>query len=233
MSEGRNTDLKLKEWAIKRMQKMDEDDGDSRHKLLRSSAFHNYFDGYAEIMEPADNRRGFKVSRVYMASFFQADMSDRRWTAQKLLYSVLFLLAAAGLAVAAWRDTPCNYVWYCTLPQALSFGSLALLLISLINYIAAPRKLKLRDYKQGVRRLQLFSLLAAVCPAVTAAGAAVAFFLYRDLVQSGDVILVFGGCCVSAASCAAIHYLEKRVQYDVISNPTDLTGKSAFQISEL
>ncbi len=226
--------MSLKSWAVNRLKKMDAEDSDVRHKLLRRSAFHDYFDGYTEIMEPAATKRGFKVRRVYTAHYYRASLTDRQWLLRKVLYCTLYLLSAAALGLAAWQDTPCNYVWYCTMPQAMTLGLLALLLVSLINYAAAPRDLKLRDFKQGVRRVQLYSLLTAAGAALTALGAAAAILRYRAVTQPLGAALVLSGCLICAAACFCVNRLEGKVEYAVVSNPAaQSNGQPGFQVNEL
>lgn len=223
--------MMIKEWLKKQAERIEAEDATLTPKLFRRSYFHDYYEGYTEILEPSSNKKGFKIKRVYSANYYQQNMSKNKSITIRILYSILLLFSAVLLCYAAWLPVGCNFVWYSTLPQAASFAFVALSIWAMCCYITCGKNLKIRDYKQGSRALKRWSILSAVSLILTSLGG----MLYCIIAYEYSFSLIICVMCYLLAAFAmlAINRVEASIEYLIISNPVDIGNVPAFQIDEL
>lgn len=223
--------MSIKEWIKKQAKRIEEEDATLTPKLFRRSYFHDYYEGYTEILEPSSNKKGFKIKRIYSANFYQQSLSKRKSITVRILYCILLMLSAVLLCCAAWIPAGCNFVWYSTFPQAASFAFVALSVWAMLSYIACGKNLKIRDYKQGPRAIKRWSLLAAVSLALASLGAA----LYCILTRSHSLPVITCVICylLAASGMLAINRIEASIEYIIVSNPVEIGNVPAFQVDEL
>jgi hypothetical protein len=121
-------------------------DPDIHDSAYHSPSYHKYFEGTSETLVTGKNGKGKRIIRVYTGLYYSQDMTGKRRILNRLLFTGLYLGAAALFAFCASLETASNRTWYVTFPEALSFIGLFWMLYVLINYMTAPRDMTVGCY---------------------------------------------------------------------------------------
>ena len=168
-----------------------------RHRtggMPESASFHSrgyrrYFEGYLEYRVTLPNGKK-KTERVYTGVYHTLQAPEGRHRQQKVIFALLYLLAAVLFLWASSRYLPGNTVWYITFPEAVGTGLLFLLLITLAANLTASVNMTLHEYK-AVERLKKIS----------AAASAVLFFLAG--IRAVYAVVHYRENCLRELECAA------------------------------
>lgn len=190
----------------------------NRFRVSPSRAYHKYWLGYAERAVVLPNGKT-KIERYYAAPWKQHDMSKKAWIALKLLYFVLVAVTIALFLLATTRDTGSNHVWYSALVGLPAGLSLFWLLIMVLNYMAAPRKMTLGEYA-SYHKLRWISVAAGGLLLLAALSNAV-YFLLSDPKNVMELVCA-GLLVVASAMCFFIFCTERKLSYIDVPNETEI-----------
>ena len=179
-----------------------------------SDYYHSQFEDYMEMSEPSPSGR-VRIRRVYIGPFFQAKMSERRWTLQKWLYMFLIVASFTLYFGFSYPSTLANRTFYVTIFQAISLFGYIFLGWFALGRLFAPRLLERRKHREAVRDLRLTALLLSITLGCCALATLIHFFLSGK----STIDLAQTAAFVTAAACTFVIYLlENKIQYACISN---------------
>lgn len=197
--------------------------GDRDSKLLHSSFYHSFFEGFQEYKE-VDQRGRTKVRRVYTGTMYRQNLNTARYLLLRFIYVLMFFGIAGMLVLAGMSQKQSGSVLYVVLPEVFTVGFLFWLLYALfVNYLFAPRKMTLNDYRTSAGSLKVCSLGLTIsfgldmCMTV----------LYASLQQpaaagnEGFVALEF---LTAGLLSLAMLVIERRLPYEEIENDGGLPG---------
>ncbi len=148
-----------------------------RKGIKKSSYYHRFFEGYAEIYtDLPDGKR--KIRRMYAAPWKVMKGSRRDWITRKVLYAMLILLAALIFAIAGTRSAMCNTVWYGGLMGGIETVLILLSLVAGVRYLRSKRRMTIYEMKSSSGFLKTISP-AAAAGSLVLAGIAARFGEYR------------------------------------------------------
>ena len=190
-----------------------------------STAYHEYFEGYAETKIPNENGIGYRVERVYAAPWMRAKLTKRQRIARRVLYPVLWLPAAAGLLISAVQRSEANKSLLTVVPTCAALVMTVLAAIALYRYETAPELQRIGQYRAGSEGLLRWSGYSALALLADAAGAFLWLLLNRSSAWSPLLLLP----AISAAAMGDLWLTEKNTEYEKVPNPVQLPG-NAFLI---
>ena len=184
----------------------------------KTTSYQRYFEGYTEYKEPANNKYGFKVSRIYTAPYYVHDMEDRLWIRQKVIYGVLTALAV-GLYMAAAVFSRGLAEKYVALASGISAFGLVCSAYMAIVYIACRRKMRIFDYNSNTKNLKRWTLLSSWALSVTAVMTLISLLVRRAEDGMTDLWCALS-YLLSAACVFAVYRIEKKTEYCEVPNDT-------------
>lgn len=184
---------------------------------FHSSAFHKFFEGYVEQkkIDPLTGR--LKITRVYVAPYYVRQGSDAEWKKAKALTTLMYLLSLFLLVLSATileLDAPAKY-YQCIV--ACSYMCAFYTLYVFIQYLSAPRKMTIGDYRRFYPALPKSCLVTSVF-----IFAAVAARLISAIAASNRISweLLLGFICHigAGASMLGIYLREHDTIYGIVDN---------------
>lgn len=182
--------------------------------VSKSHHYHAYFEGYAEkkVWDAKKNRE--RIARVYVGDYYYRNLSKKSLVARNIVYFVLLAAAVLILYLGGAQALLVTFR-YVYLPVFVALLVSVVLLGTLINYVTAPEKQTVGEYKASSRRLKRMSLIAALCMVVQTLSLLVYVLIYPEAgAGSAKTIAVIA----NAAACVPflmLYYLEKNVKYIV------------------
>lgn len=175
-------------------------------------AYHRHFEGYVEqeVCDPATGRK--RIQRLYVGPYYRHKLTDKAWKKLKAAYIVLFLWAAACLAVQGF--SPSTNVWYLVVPLALGVLAVVWLGFSVFSYALNGRELEIRQYRDR-ETLKASAMAGVLCFGLLTAGQTAWMILRREPFPYGIL------CAALDASAAAGLYLLYRTERDMAYTKRD------------
>lgn len=194
---------------------------------FHSSAFHKYFEGYVEEkkVDPATGKT--RIVRTYTAPYYVRQGSDAEWKWAKVLTVCLYLLSMVLLILSATvleLESPAKYY------QIFVAGGLVCafyILYVFIQYLSAPRKMTIGNYRAFYPALHKSCLVASVFIFAAIPARLLNAILTANAV-SAELILGFVCLAGSGASMLGIYLRERETIYDIVDN--EQAGETGFQI---
>lgn len=191
--------------------------------LPHSSAYHSYFEGYAEFTR-LDDRGRRHVERVYAMPYERAIITEKERIWRKLGYPLLWVLAVIGLFASALPGGGATRSVLSVIPTVAALLALVFCGRGLYNTCTAPEKMTIGQYRAGSEMLVRWAGIGALCLLLTGAGILVYLLLHPgegDLVQALWTIL--GG---GALGC--LFLLERSIHYEKVPNPVELPSDAVL-----
>ena len=185
--------------------------------MKHSTYYHSYFEGYTEARVPANNRKGYKIERVYTSDYYV--MKDQKSSVQKVRYLILFLAALIAFIAAAVPATAANMAVYVALPAALSMIALFLSGAVLAFYMAAPAKMTIYQHSYS-GKLKLATGAAAILTGLCVLATLLSLFLIADSF-SLRIVLSIALYLISFLCILYLNRLENHTGYTREHNPTE------------
>lgn len=206
--------------TAERLKKRLDEEDKREHFLLRpfhSHFYHRQFEGYTEYKRP--NEKGkMKIVRVYTGQYYRPDLSIGHRRLLRAVYLVLFLIMLGCFIVGASLDTEVNYNIYTNIIIAATVPAAFWMAIALVNYLAAPEKLKIPEYKSGPVRLKTASMVCFVLSLMRFLSLALYCLCIKGALTSGDLTaMIYALIC--AAAMILINRIENKVVYESVINP--------------
>ena len=185
--------------------------------ITHSALYHRVYEGYSERQVPKENGRGMRIERVYVGNYFERQNTGVTLTAAKVLYPLLFLLAALCAVFAFSRPSGYNSVWYGVIPMFALIILMILFLYELFACLTSPKRMELYHYNCFLR-LMKSALRTAVVAFVYSLLAVVFLFLGIDTAGTGQAA---AAGALTGVLFLVLFFLERRAGYTVIENQTD------------
>lgn len=185
--------------------------------VTHSTMYHRMFEGYSERQVPNPNGVGTHIERVYVGNFFERTSEGTPLSLAKVIYTVLFLLAALCAVLAFSCSTTFNSVWYGVVPMFALIILMLLFLSNLISCLAAPKRMELYHYNCFGRLMQ--SALRIAVTAFVYALLSVLFQILSPAVQGTWQVTLWAA--LAGFLSLAIFFLERNSRYDVIENENE------------
>jgi hypothetical protein len=179
-----------------------------------SRSYHRYFEDWAENVT-TDKGGAPVIERIYVGSYYSANLSKARRVLRKILYAALYLAAAALYGFTSTRNTDVNMMSYASAPIVLSFPVLLGLAISLYFNLAAPAEMIVRQYRDASITFSRVCLAAFVLLGLSS----LTSLLYLTLTPDAPIrqtLLCGGGYLLSALAVFVIWRLEKALAYTIL-----------------
>jgi hypothetical protein len=180
-------------------------------QVKHSPYYHKRYEGWMEkIEEDGQGRR--RIVRAYAGEYYRQDLSDAKRRLVRLLHPVFYAAGTAAFLFAASRDTASNRA---APAQLICFAAVLVqiaLLLFLLAYEAAPRRMTVWERYAGPVRLKWASLAAAVLMGAEVPAIAV-FLLLGPAGDLGAESASAAGYAAAAASMLAMHLTERRIRY--------------------
>jgi hypothetical protein len=192
--------------------------GDLANESFRfSTSYHSFFAGYAEYRVPRKNGRGTRIERIYVAPYYEQDVSDARWMQYKVVYLSLYAAAVLSYLTGALNpDAIGNRTVWAAIPGLLSAFALFIELTLLVETITRKRKMTIGEYQSGPVRLDYWSAIAAALLVVTAAAGIVCAVITDTNIVEGLTSGLL--TAVSAGAVWMLHKLENDMSYRRVPN---------------
>ncbi len=187
-----------------------------RKGIKKSSYYHRFFEGYAEIYEDQPSG-GRKLTRIYASPWKALRGTRREWILRKVIYGLLMAAAAIVFAVAGTRSARCNTVWSGGLTGGIETVLLLLSAVACVRYVRARRKMTIYEMKSSAgffRRI----MLAAGLGSLVMTGIALFFAEY-------GIALLYLLCAVLLLLAS---FLEYRAVYEDEENPVEVPAEATF-----
>lgn len=183
-------------------------------KQHHSSAYHRYFEGFAE-RKCYDENGNTHIERVYVGNYYRRKTSDRHLKALKARYVVLYLLSMAAFLFAGTRDTQLNVVVYVYIPVVLALAAMLYLIFPLFYNLTVPREMMIRSYRDSSEKLIRISICAAVLQAVSALMTIIGMICIPGQVGPQQFLSV-AGFLVGAGLLLWIWQTERCAEYETL-----------------
>lgn len=197
-------------YSIRKKERREKEDGATKMDF-HSRSYHHYFEGYTEVTKTgADGRT--RLERVYTGLYHIQDLSCSKKILLRITYVLFLLLAAVLFFAGAVQNVGSNRAWYVAAAESVSVGGIFWMGCTMVNYLTAPRKLTLHEYRSTSVSVRRASMTAAL-------GLAAASFLtvFHVLMHLGTFELREIWCAVfmllSAGFCIAVYLVERRISY--------------------
>lgn len=183
-------------------------------KRYHSSAYHRYFEGFAE-RKYYDEKENLHITRVYVGNYYRRDIPDQRHRALKVQYLIVYLLSLAAFLFAGTRGTQLNTVIYVYVPVTLSLIAMLCLIFPLVHNLAAPREMIIRTYRDSSEKLKRVSVCAAGLQIVCALGTMAGMFCIPGQVGLKQFLSI-AGFLVSAVFLLWLWQTERCLEYETL-----------------
>ncbi|MCC8102827.1 MAG: hypothetical protein LIP11_11420 [Clostridiales bacterium] len=225
--------MSIKNTLRDRIQRADrrqrEEDTAHRGSLLNRS-YHKYFEGYTEYTVKKDNGKN-KIVRIYTGVYYTQHLDTARYLLVRLLYILLTALSFFLFFSGSMADVSYNYVWYVTLFQAFSIPCLFMLLILLIGYVFADRKMVIHNYNLYHKQLMNVAKYGSLFFAFAAAGMVINLLITQTF--SAAVLYPVAKFLIAALALLGIFQVESRITYDTLENSNPKTVPGGIEISNV
>ena len=180
--------------------------------------YERFFAGYTEYKVVAPNG-GKKTVRVYTGNLFRQEMTVGQARRLRVLYVVLFLLAAAVYIASLCVNTASNSWMYTVLAALIPAIFYARLLLSVGLYALSSPTLKIREYRDGSRVI-ISTPLFIIGTSTLAVAVTVFSFWFGPVSFSAMEIVKMILLEVSAALTFTMRAVEKKVKYTEVTFDT-------------
>ncbi|MCD8020942.1 MAG: hypothetical protein LUF92_15620 [Clostridiales bacterium] len=156
--------IKYTNWKLRHKLDSQEENTHSFH----SFSYHRHFEGYTECRQK--NAKGkVKLVRKYNGAWYRQDLSNVRYILLRLGYigalEAIIALFVSTATMGGMENTP----WYLTISELITiFFLTAAVYTLLVNYVFAPKKMTIGDYKSSSRSWMLVAKGMAICFGVNA-----------------------------------------------------------------
>ena len=170
--------------------------------MRHSKAYHDYFEDYAELEALEEGKR--TIQRVYIGKWYSMDKEKAQRLRRKLAVCALFVLAAAAFVLGSLAKLGGTLGRITGLLQGVTAVVLLFLLVTVIQYAAAPEKMTIFQYRESSEKLKRISCISMVAFLV----------LCLCTVFGGATAFAYAGAYLAGAALSfCLFYTEKKLSY--------------------
>lgn len=177
---------------------------------FHSRAYHRFFEGYSEFKKVGQNGK-VRIERVYTGIWYTPDLSRGQLILRKCIYLACWIISAVLLIFCATRRIGVNMAWYCVAVQVITIVGLAWAAIGILNYLIAPKRQTVFEWRTSSERLKRGTLVSAIAFILSAVLNSACLFVFADALPTQ--VLCIGGYLLGAALMVLINRLERNVTY--------------------
>ncbi len=181
-----------------------------------SRFYDRYFEGYEEHTVMKDNSGKLRKEYTYAGIFYRHAMPRKQWIEVKILYVLLTVCSLMLYLHASTGQIICNHEFYVTFFQALSLLANIWYLWVLVSYAAAPRAMKIYNFKSTSRQLKRCAPVLGGVYALTALGILVS--LIRNAQERGRQAVCLLEVLLAAGMIFLVFFLEYHMRYETVPN---------------
>lgn len=215
--------MDVKHWAREKnrnmRRKMLERDADTRG--FHSWSYHKHFEGYTEYRRLQQNG-STKLIREYTGKWYQQSLTSAQRIGLRVLHLLLFVLMTACFILAGTSAGTSGASWYAAIVGLASILFMtAMGYTLLINYLFAPVRMTIGEYKSASGSLKVTAIGVAVCNLLGALMTLVYMVLHMKTIGVG-LLITIAEYLLSGAIALLIYKLESSIKYDIYDNHTDV-----------
>ena len=185
-----------------------------------SGAYHSYFEGYTEY-RVTDERDKSRLRRVYTGDWYRQKLEKKQYIGLRAVYTLLFLVMAGAVALAAFTQGSAGQALYTVAPEIVTLCLLArLFYVLFVNYLFAPRKMTVNDYRTSAPALKTASSWLAALFGADLLGTALDALLNGAAGRFQSLPLTLLAFALGAAAAWLMYRMECRVPYETLKNDT-------------
>lgn len=212
------TEMRFKEKMMNYVKKHDQNQ--QNNTARHSTAYHNHFAGYTEVVAPRKSGKGTRIERIYTGVYYQQELSLQKKLLLKALYLVLHAGSIVGFSTAALISVAVNYMTIVTVFQAICLPLFVWVTSALFFYLPSMNRLKIADYKSSSVRLKWSSLFLSCAMSVLAF--VVLICAAVNQFRMGHTLICFVFYLLASGAQLAMSLIERKVTYTVLINPNSL-----------
>lgn len=195
------------------------------------SRFHrNYFEGY-KVVNVLSQDGKLRTKYVYALPWKKLDIPDSQYLLRKFLYPILLCASAVLSYLGLSKPTTANLSMPVSICIAVSTGLLLYMLYLVINYCFIKRLITIGDYKTGIVRLRVVSIISAACALATAVVMLVYMLFVRDATSQQTLTHAMLQA-LSALLLGVIAFLENRTKCIDVPNEEFLQDSNVVSAFE-
>ena len=193
---------------------------------MSKEAYHEYFQGYMEVMEE-DKKGTERIKRVYVADFYQAELSDREWRCSKVICLICWLAVLPLFVVSARQNLPCNTTLYAGVTQSFTVLPLLLWSFTVGEYLLSKRNLTIGKFPAVHDAMIKRSIACAVFIGLCTAAVVYGMIAGGDT-EIGKGVWVIVSYLICIVLCLFTGILENRRVYVRVENQTEVPEDSVM-----
>jgi len=177
-----------------------------------SAAYHRHFEGWSEFEEQQTNGK-VRIRRVYTGAWYRQDLSSRRRILLKLLFSTLFVFAAALFIICSAQYVGSNQCWYVVITQAGAIVGIVWMGIGLFNYLTAKKNMTIAEYRSSSGTLRVGSMIAAISFAAAILMTLLFVLLQHTEIMVGREVMCAAGYLICGVAVFTVNRIESKIRY--------------------
>jgi len=177
-----------------------------------SAAYHRHFEGWSEFEEQQTNGK-VRIRRVYTGAWYRQDLSSRRRILLKLLFSTLFVFAAALFIICSAQYVGSNQCWYVVITQAGAIVGIVWMGIGLFNYLTAKKNMTIAEYRSSSGTLRVGSMIAAISFAAAMLMTLLFVLLQHTEIMVGREVMCAAGYLICGVAVFTVNRIESKIRY--------------------
>jgi hypothetical protein len=192
-----------------------------------SDAYHRHFEDWSEYEEQQTNGK-VRIRRVYTGAWYRQDLSDHHRILLKVLFSTLFVFAAALFIICSTQYVESNQSWYVAITQAGAIIGLVWMGIGLFNYLTAKKSMTIAEYRSSSGTLRVGSIILAI--SFTAAMLMTLLFvlLQQNEIMLGREVMIAAGYMICAVAVFTVNRIERRIRYIETPNRNEVPQEAVI-----
>ncbi len=187
-----------------------------REKNWHSRMYHRYFEGYAEVKEVGKNGKEH-IKRIYVSEYYCPKLSRKMRMLLKMVHIMFFAMALYLFVCGAVATVESNSVKVIIVFEAAVTIGFVALLVAVIDYLLAPGKMKIFEFKASSESIKTASVLTAVGSALCFTAKLIYAFFQQGTATYKEIQSI--SCLMLSAIFLLIMYgVERKIQYEKVEN---------------
>jgi hypothetical protein len=177
-----------------------------------SDAYHRHFEDWSEYEEQQTNGK-VRIRRVYTGAWYRQDLSDQHRILLKVLFSTLFVFAAALFIICSTQYVESNQSWYVAITQAGAIIGLVWMGIGLFNYLTAKKSMTVAKYRSSSGSLRVGSIIVAISFTAGMIMTLLFVLLQQNEIMLGREVMIAAGYMICAVAVFTVNRIERKIRY--------------------
>ena len=177
-----------------------------------SAAYHRHFESWSEF-KGQDTNGKVRIRRVYTGAWYRQDLSSRHRILLKLLFSTLFVFAAALFIICSAQYVGSNQCWYVAITQAGAIVGLVWMGIGLFNYLTAKKSMTISEHRNSSGTLRVGSMIAAISFVAVMLMTLLFVLLQHKEIVFGREVMCAAGYLICGVAVFTVNRIERKIRY--------------------